>query len=68
MRLGYACINMELQASKPKITCNRGMIRRTFDAKGLPYASELALQNVKDLSEIIKWNHCLLYTSPSPRD
>jgi UV DNA damage endonuclease len=33
------------------------MIRRTFDAKGLPYASELALQNVKDLSEIIKWNH-----------
>ena len=57
MRLGYACINMELQASKPKITCNRGMIRRTFDAKGLPYASELALQNVKDLSEIIKWNH-----------
>jgi UV DNA damage endonuclease len=56
MRLGYACINMELQASKPKITCNRGMIRRTFDAKGLPYASELALQNVKDLSEIIKWN------------
>mgnify|MGYP003640977350 FL=1 len=57
MRLGYVCINMELQASKPKITCNRGMIRRTFLARGLPYASELALQNVKDLSEIIRWNH-----------
>ena len=44
MRLGYACINMELQASKPKITCNRGMIRRTFDAKGLPYTSDLHLR------------------------
>jgi UV DNA damage endonuclease len=53
--LGYCCINLELQATK-KITTNRTMVRKTFDAKGIKYASELALQNVKDLVEIVKWN------------
>jgi len=33
------------------------MIKRTFQQKGLPYASELALQNCKDLIKILKWNH-----------
>ena len=56
-RFGYACLNMTLGALKPRITCNRGMIRRTFDAKGIPYASELALQNVTDLVSHIQWNH-----------
>lgn len=55
MRLGYCCINLELQESR-KITVNRTMVRKTFDAKGISYASELALKNVKDLVEIIKWN------------
>lgn len=32
------------------------MIRKTFDAKGIKYASELALQNVKDLYKILEWN------------
>lgn len=56
VNLGYACINMTLQESK-KIQCNRGMIKRTFKAKGLPYASELALSNVTGLREVIKWNN-----------
>lgn len=55
MRIGYACINMTL--GEQKITTNRGMIRRTFDAKGLEYVSELALQNIRDLIEVVKWNH-----------
>ncbi len=55
-RFGYACLNMTLQKQKPRITCNRGMIKRTFKAKGVEYASQLALQNVKDLLEILKWN------------
>jgi UV DNA damage endonuclease len=38
------------------ITTNRGMIRKTFDSKGLNYVSELSLQNVRDLIEVIKWN------------
>jgi UV DNA damage endonuclease len=38
------------------ITTNRSMIRRTFDEKGVDYASELTLQNAKDLHQIIQWN------------
>jgi UV DNA damage endonuclease len=32
------------------------MIKKTFDAKGIHYASELTLSNVTDLMEIVKWN------------
>ena len=58
LNLGYACINMEL-SSLPKaqrVTTNRTMIKKTFKSKGLEYASELALKNVKDLCKIIQWN------------
>jgi UV DNA damage endonuclease len=53
-QLGYCCINLTLQ--QKNITCNRGMIKRTFESKGIQYASELALKNIRDLVEIIKWN------------
>jgi len=33
------------------------MRKATFAAKGIEYASELNLQNVKDLVQIIQWNH-----------
>lgn len=56
MNIGYACINMTLGSQKPKITTNRGMIRKTFDAKGLSYVSELVLQNIRDLIQVVKWN------------
>ena len=56
--LGYACINMGLSnlPKSERITTNRSMIRRTFEAKGLSYVSELALKNVQDLCKIIQWN------------
>jgi UV DNA damage endonuclease len=54
MNLGYACINMTL--GKKKITTNRSMIKKTFLQRGINYAAELGLQNVKDLETIIKWN------------
>jgi UV DNA damage endonuclease len=56
-RMGYACINTQLSNQKPRIYTGRGMIKRTFKSKGIKYASELGLQNTKDLFEIIKWNH-----------
>jgi len=56
MKIGYACINMTLQAAGG-ITTNRGMRQKTFNERGLPYVSELALQNAKDLVNIIKWNN-----------
>ena len=54
MNLGYACINISL--ADEGITTNRGMIRRTFLEKGIGYASELALQNVKAFLQIMEWN------------
>ena len=56
MKIGYACINMTLQKTGG-ITTNRGMRQKTFNERGLAYCSELALQNVKDLVSIIKWNN-----------
>ena len=55
MKLGYACINSTLQTTGG-ITTNRGMRQKTFNEKGLDYVSELALQNVKDLENIVRWN------------
>jgi len=53
-RIGYACINTQLSAKG--ITTNRDAIKRTFDTKGLPHISALALANVTDLQKVIKWN------------
>lgn len=55
MGLGYCCINLDLQESKG-ITVNRSMKKQTFQKRGLEYASELAIQNIRDLVEVIKWN------------
>ncbi len=55
--MGYACINMGLSNSKPRVTTNRSMIKRTFTEKGIEYASELSLNNCKDLLTILKWNN-----------
>ena len=41
---------------KDKITTNRSMIKKTFLKEGISRSSDLALQNAKDLVEIIKWN------------
>ena len=54
VNLGYACINISL--GEQGITTNRGMIRRTFLEKGVQYASQLALQNVQALLQIVEWN------------
>ena len=54
MKIGYACLNQTL--SEKKITVNRGMVRRTFEEKGIKYAGELIIKNLQDLSRIIEWN------------
>ena len=58
INLGYACICSALN-SLPKdqrVTTNRSMIKRTFLANGINYASEIALKNCNDLLTILKWN------------
>jgi UV DNA damage endonuclease len=52
---GYCCINLTLDKSGIKI--GRSMIKKTFDAKGIKYAGELAEANIRDMIEIIKWNN-----------
>ncbi len=53
MNLGYACINMTMQKH---VSTNRTMMKRTFEAKGMDYVSELALLNCKDIIKILEWN------------
>jgi len=53
MNIGYACINMTMGK---KVTTNRSMVKKTFNARGLDYVSELALANAKDLIKILEWN------------
>ena len=54
--MGYACINMGLSNSKPRVTTNRSMIKKTFKEKGISYAGELGMLNAADLGRILKWN------------
>ena len=55
---GYACINQgfNLRPKPQRITTNRTMIKRTFQERVIEYASELALQNLRDLRKILEWN------------
>ena len=54
-RFGYACINMELR--EKGIFNSRTMRKATFLKKGIPYVSQLVLQNVKDMLPIFNWNY-----------
>ena len=54
VQLGYCCINLSMPKNQ---STNRGCIKRTFQAKGLKHVSALALENVRDLIEVVKWNH-----------
>jgi len=51
---GYACINETLK--KEGITTNRSLKKATLDKKGTEYCSDLAVQNIRDLEKILKWN------------
>lgn len=54
MSLGYACINLTL--AEKGISTSRTMIKRTFQEKGIQYASQIGLQNVQGLLQILQWN------------
>ena len=55
VRYGYCCINRSLSADKG-IRVTRSIKKKTFEEKGIEHAGNLALENIKDLVEIIKWN------------
>lgn len=58
-RIGYCCICLGINEGKSKkdlISVNRGMVRKTFDVKGLPYVSELVILNLQDTLKILDYN------------
>jgi UV DNA damage endonuclease len=52
---GYCCINLTLD--KQGIKIGRSMIKKTFQTKGVKYASELAEANLRDMIKILEWNY-----------
>lgn len=57
--LGYCCINLSINKDIPKrehVKVNRGMVKRTFESKGLDYVSECIIENLKDTIKILNWN------------
>jgi len=57
--IGYCCIAVGINEGKKKkdqISVNRGMVRKTFDTKGLPYVSELVILNLQDTLKILDYN------------
>lgn len=52
--LGYACICTELR--KKNVFCSRTLRLATLKTKGVEYAKELAVKNVKDLLTILEYN------------
>ncbi len=53
-RYGYAALNRTLR--EDDVRTNRGMQEATFDSRGLPYAGELAEENIRGLRQILEWN------------
>lgn len=58
--IGYCCINLSIneddRKKKDYIKVNRGMIKKTFQERGLNYVSELVIENLKDTIKILYWN------------
>ena len=57
--IGYCCIPLGCNIDKPKkdyLKVNRGMIKKTFEAKGLSYVSELIILNLKDTLKVLDYN------------
>lgn len=58
-RIGYCCISLGVNEGRKKkdtILVNRGMVKKTFEAKGLPYVSELVIENLKDTLKVLDYN------------
>ncbi|KAI0078030.1 UV-endonuclease UvdE [Panus rudis PR-1116 ss-1] len=56
-RLGYACLNTILRATKPDaIFCSRTCRKDTIHKNGLDFAKDLGKQNARDLCKLIQWN------------
>lgn len=58
-RIGYCCISIgcnENLKKKDHITVNRGMVKKTFQERGLEYVSEIVIENLKDTLKLLDYN------------
>jgi UV DNA damage endonuclease len=58
-KIGYCCICLGINEGKSKkdlISVNRGMVKKTFETKGLSYVSELTILNLQDALKILDYN------------
>jgi len=58
-RVGYCCICLGINEGlkkKDSISVNRSMIKKTFEAKGLSYVSELIIPNLEDTIKVLNYN------------
>ena len=58
-KIGYCCIPMGCNIDKKKkdhLLVNRGMNKKTFEAKGLDYVSQLSILNLQDTLKILDYN------------
>jgi UV DNA damage endonuclease len=59
MNIGYCCISEGINEGLKKkdlILVNRAMRKVTFLERGLPYVSELAIENLRDCLSVLKYN------------
>lgn len=56
IRLGLCCLNMTLRKQKPTIFASRGITLKKAMELDMPEIESRAIQNLKDLIEMIKWN------------
>eukprot|EP00898_Chlorokybus_atmophyticus_P008246 jgi/Chlat1/8422/Chrsp80S07917 len=56
VRLGYACLCMELRTLKPPVFCSRTITLANMREKGVEEAMIRAAQNVTDLRSMLEWN------------
>jgi UV DNA damage endonuclease len=49
-------MNHTLRDRDPPVRCNRSMRKATFEERGLSYASELTLRNMRNLHTVLEWN------------
>lgn len=59
INIGYCCLSLSINEGKKKseqVLVNRGMIKRTFESRGISYVSDLVKLNLDDTLKVLQWN------------
>lgn len=56
IQLGLCCLNTVLRAENPPVYCSRTIIQRIIKERGIEELKSRALQNCRDIINLIEWN------------